>query len=359
MSVDGNFSQLAGNSKAKAWSMLAYNDYSPYLTDPDALVFFLNQCQPLIQEKETEELKLNTPVIITEKISTNLEYRAKMAEILFEQFEAPNVYFGKTPVLSAYGVGKTSALVLDTGALFSEIVCVQNGLVIPESLRHNSWSTTEISQLLSHHLIVQAKYFTSEKLFKEDETNVRKLRELHKCNDLFQNYLDFNYTVYGKQTQPKPEKIFSLPDGTEIRNVDLKRLSLNVLEKVFDQQHKGNKAIQVSVAESACAAPTSDIKKLMCNNVVCTGGIAGKTNFSSKLQDELKYLREGTFSGMLPEISVSTAHIEQLVGNDFNLNTLAWTGGSIIGSLSTFKDFSVSKKDFEEKGLVAFESKCL
>ena len=38
-----------------------------------------------------------------------------MLELLFEKFDVPAVYPARSPVLAAFGVGKTTALVLDSG----------------------------------------------------------------------------------------------------------------------------------------------------------------------------------------------------------------------------------------------------
>jgi actin-related protein len=42
----------------------------------------------------------------------------------------------------------------------------------------------------------------------------------------------------------------------------------------------------------------------------------------------------------------------------FNNNFSVWIGGSILGSLDTFKDMWITKEDYEEAGARIVHSKC-
>eukprot|EP01068_Selenidium_serpulae_P012152 Selendium_serpulae@DN5777_c0_g1_i3.p1 len=57
------------------------------------------------------------PVLMTEPTRHYKAFRAKMTEVMFEQFEVEALYVAKKAVLSAFASGKSTALVVDTGAL--------------------------------------------------------------------------------------------------------------------------------------------------------------------------------------------------------------------------------------------------
>lgn len=307
--------------------------------------------------------------MIAEKCVTNANHRQKLTELLFETHSFESIFYAKSPTLACYATAKTSGLVADIGFNFSEICCIQNGMLLEGTLKHNNWSSLQVCELISGYLKSKnSKYFNDENIFLEGESNVKKIRELYKCENILKNYINFNFTPPHVQQQSQSEKRrernvrfsknkkegYTLPDGSNIREVDLKRLENKVLEKVFE----GENSLQQTIIESGLATSTSELKKYMFDNVVCCGGLANKNYFSSKLQNELNYLREGKFIGMIPEVKVSTAHIEELVGVEYDFENLVFTGGSIVASLSNFDQYTVSKQDYEEKGMIAFSTKC-
>lgn len=50
-----------------------------------------------------------------------------LAEVLFENFDAPSVFFGTQGVLSVYAVGKTNGIVLESGEGITQVVPIYNG----------------------------------------------------------------------------------------------------------------------------------------------------------------------------------------------------------------------------------------
>ena len=57
-----------------------------------------------------------TPLLFTENSIHNKELRLKLTEFLFERFQAPSIFLCKDSVLSAFACGRSTAVVLDSGA---------------------------------------------------------------------------------------------------------------------------------------------------------------------------------------------------------------------------------------------------
>lgn len=53
-----------------------------------------------------------------------------MAELAFETFETPAIFMCKNPVLAAFSMGKSTAMVLDSGAGVTTAVPVHDGYVL-------------------------------------------------------------------------------------------------------------------------------------------------------------------------------------------------------------------------------------
>ena len=58
----------------------------------------------------------------------------KLTEFLFEKFETPNIFLCKDSVLAAFSCGRSTAVVLDSGATSTRITPVHDGYALQRSL---------------------------------------------------------------------------------------------------------------------------------------------------------------------------------------------------------------------------------
>ena len=80
-----------------------------------------------------EELKVNPkehPILLTEPPMNPLSNRVKIAELFFETFGVPCLYFQSTAVLSLYARGKVTGVVLDVGDGVSSASAIYEGYSI-------------------------------------------------------------------------------------------------------------------------------------------------------------------------------------------------------------------------------------
>jgi actin len=71
---------------------------------------------------------------MTESPLTPKVNREKMAEIMFESLEVPELYVGITAVCALYAFGKTTGIVLDAGHTVTHSVPIYEGFALPHAI---------------------------------------------------------------------------------------------------------------------------------------------------------------------------------------------------------------------------------
>jgi actin-related protein len=114
------------------------NEISP-LVDDDGFISdfnhfenYLSTCLNHLEINPTEN-----PFIFTEPSThhpeRNKEHRMKLVELLFEKCNLPCIFIAKSGALSAFSCGKSTCLVLDSGASHTSAVPVHEGYVLQKS----------------------------------------------------------------------------------------------------------------------------------------------------------------------------------------------------------------------------------
>lgn len=100
-----------------------------------------------------KELKTNIKdysILMSEDINLKpaelLEQRHKIAEVMFEKFDIPNVFFLKTPVLDCFATGRSTALVVDSGEFSTRVSGVHEGFVLNKTAKIIPYGGRTISQ---------------------------------------------------------------------------------------------------------------------------------------------------------------------------------------------------------------------
>ncbi|KOB77286.1 Uncharacterized protein OBRU01_04331 [Operophtera brumata] len=84
---------------------------------------------PEAEEKVIRSPSEHHPALFTEAVWTSRPAREKLAELLFEKYNAPAFFLVKSAVLAAFANGKSTALVVDCGASQTSAVPVVDGSV--------------------------------------------------------------------------------------------------------------------------------------------------------------------------------------------------------------------------------------
>ncbi|KAH0257288.1 hypothetical protein KCU71_g21714, partial [Aureobasidium melanogenum] len=96
----------------------------------------------------------------------------------------------------------------------------------------------------------------------------------------------------------------------------------------------------------ALSAVDVEIRPVLLNNIVLTGG--------GSLLDKLAERLHGELSALYPNPRVRV-HASNIV-TDRKYGS--WVGGSILASLGTFHQMWISKKEYEEHGSSIIEKRC-
>jgi actin-related protein len=75
------------------------------------------------------------PLLVAEPAYSTTTQRERMAELLFESFRAPAMYLARSPVLSAFSMGRSSAVVVDIGACGTRVTPVHDGYILNSECR--------------------------------------------------------------------------------------------------------------------------------------------------------------------------------------------------------------------------------
>ncbi|MFX0093424.1 MAG: actin, cytoplasmic 2, partial [Candidatus Hodarchaeota archaeon] len=144
------------------------------------------------------------PVLFTEAPLNPARNREKMAEILFETFNAPAMYVSMQAVLSLYASGRTTGLVVDAGDGVMHIVPIYEGFAITHAIGRIDIAGRDITEYL-RRLLRQRGYALTSSAEKEI---VRDIKER-----LCYVALDPERELKLAEKVSGMEKQYTLPDG--------------------------------------------------------------------------------------------------------------------------------------------------
>jgi actin-related protein 4 len=100
------------------------------------------------------------------------------------------------------------------------------------------------------------------------------------------------------------------------------------------------------MVKAAVASVDMDLRVNLLQNIVVTGGSTLLNGFNDRLVQEV----QAAYPGARIRIQAPGLTAERKFGS--------WIGGSILGSLGTFHQMWISKKEYEENGAGIIERRC-
>ena len=93
------------------------------------------------------------PLLLVEPSLHNKEHRLKLTQYLFEKFQIPALFICKSSVLSAFSCGRSTSLVLESGANSTYAVPVHDGYALQTSMIKcdigGNYLTEEVAKVLA------------------------------------------------------------------------------------------------------------------------------------------------------------------------------------------------------------------
>eukprot|EP00466_Bigelowiella_natans_P017606 jgi/Bigna1/145879/aug1.105_g20587 len=299
------------------------------VTDWDAMLkiwdhTFLNELKVAPEEH---------PVLLTEPPLNPKANREKTIKVMFETFKTPATYIAIQAALSLYASGRTTGIVLDSGKGVSYNVPVYDGYALPSSITRLDIAGRDLTNYLVKILNERGYSFTTA----ATREIVRSIKE-----KLSYVALDFEQEMRESETSSKCEASYELPDG---KSVTIGNERFRCPEVLFTPDLIGQEQAGVhQLTYQSIMKCDSCIRKDLYANIVLSGGSTMFTGIASRLNKELV--------AMAPQ----TMKIKVLAPPSRKYS--AWIGGSILASLSTFRETWISKDEYDESGPQIVHRKC-
>lgn len=285
------------------------------------------------------EQQLNSeehPVLVTEPPINPYYNREQMAQMLFETFNVPSLYFGVPAVLSLYAAGKTTGLSLDVGDGVAQCVPVFQGFALNNAVMRSDLAgeyVTDFIQLLLRKQGINLMTSAEREIVKQIKDTYTELRPETVRNQSRLGGSDDSAGL-GIDGNEEEDYTYKLPDGVKVK---LGRRELRRAPELLFRPHifgLEEKPVHQLITD-AVANSDIDLRQPLYQSIVISGGATLTRGFGDRLLNELK-----------EQAPPSTKIKIMAPGNRQNS---AWIGGSILANLSTFKQMWLSAEEYEER----------
>jgi len=273
-------------------------------------------------------------IVCTDAPLTSLAKREEMAQIMFEDFEVPFFYMSVQSVFSLYASGRTTGVVVDSGYAVTSTVPIYEGFALPHGIMKMPIAGRDLNGFLLKTL--QERGCT----FPEDNIDMT-------ITDIKQRYCyiasDFD-TDIKKAADPNnlDDETYELPDGSLI-SIGTERFRCP--EALFQPGMIGKDFPGLAdTTFQTIMKCDADIKKDLYENILLAGGTSMMRGLAERLKKDVKALAP---SSMNAEVCDPPERLYS-----------AWLGGSILASLSSFRDMFISKADYQNYGQSIIYQKC-
>ncbi|XP_031229530.1 actin-related protein T1 [Mastomys coucha] len=270
------------------------------------------------------------PVFMTEPSLNPRETREKTTEIMFEKFEVPALYLCNHAVGALCASACITGLVLDSGDGVTCTVPIYEGYSLPHAITKLYVAGRDITEHLTRLLL--AKGYNSPCILNKAVVDDIKKKL---CS------VSWGYKDTEKSCQQFLSE-YTLPDGNTIQMSDH---LCHAPEVLFTPDHLGVHDLGISkMVSSSIMKCDIDIQENLFAEIVLSGGTTLFPGLQDRLLRELELLAsEGT------PIKI-TASPDRCYS--------AWIGGSVMTSMTTFKQMWVTAEDFREYGAYVIQRKC-
>ena len=272
----------------------------------------------------TNELKVDPKennVLITDVPLNPKEYKEKIAQIMFENFNVPGLYIANPGVLNMYSAGKWTGFSIDLGDRFTNFTAVFESFSLPYANFRQNLGGKDLTKYMIKALL-------PERLIAE------KIKE-KAC-----------YVAFDFEKEIVEPFDYELPDG---KHVIIRAPRIICPEILFRPDIVGIK-VGVRKIEEICNDSIQkcdiDIRKELYNFIALAGGTSMFNGLPERLIKEIKALAP---KSMKEEIKVLASPERKYA---------TWIGGSICSSISTFESCWITKDEYEEDGETIVRRKC-
>ena len=269
------------------------------------------------------------PVLLTETPDNPKENREKMAQIMFETFNVPSLYISNSAVLSLYSAGRSTGLVIESG--------LQCSRVVPVYKCHSLTSCALTLDIGGQDLVWYIM-----KLLSESGFSLCGGSDTEILNDIKEKLGYVALDPEKEMLSRDSSRFYELPDGQKMSISDQR---FRCVEPLFQPNLIGNESVGIHKLAHNCIMKCDvDVRRHLSGNILLSGGNTAFPGMAERIQKEVTLL-----SPTLCRINV-TAPPERQYG--------VCMGGSMLTSMTTFSEMSLSKDCYDEWGPMIIHRKC-
>jgi len=311
------------------------------------------------------------PVLFSEAAWNQKQRREKLTELMFEKYNVPAFFLVKNAVLSAFANGRSTCLVLDSGASHTSAIPVHDGYVLQQAIVKSplggDFMTMQCRQFLEEsagvELVAPYQIAGKEEVRDGDPPKWTKKNNLPEVTKSWHNLMvkevvqDFQSAVlqvsdssYDEDAcSTIPQVTYEFPNGYR-NDFGLDRFKIS--ESLFDpgrikMPHAQTMLSAAHVVTTSVGMCDIDLRPSLYGSVVVTGGNTLIQGFTERLSRDLQIK---TPSQMRFKLIAVNGNQERRFGS--------WIGGSILASLGSFQQMWISKHEYEENGKSQVDRKC-
>uniref|UniRef100_A0AC35TZ93 Actin n=1 Tax=Rhabditophanes sp. KR3021 TaxID=114890 RepID=A0AC35TZ93_9BILA len=310
-------------------------------------------------------------VLMSEAPWVSKEKREKLTELMFEKYNVPAFFTIKSPVLAAFSNGKSTGLVVDSGASQTYAAPVYDGYCLTQAVvRSNIGGDTIVDQFEKHFEKEGIEIVAPYKIATKQETSTgEKAKWVEKKFD-YQVTESFEKFMKKQVIEDVAASALHLIDNIENENLEaltsyeygfstglnheFKSERYKIAESLFNLKYlQAEDSIKEtlldipSVVVTSCSMADIDMRHQLYSNVMVTGGNSLIEGFSERLNHGLAVKNSQTIK---IRVQGQTTVLERKFGT--------WIGGSISASLGSFQQLWISKMEYDESGKNIVEKKC-
>ncbi|XP_023337860.1 actin-like protein 6B [Eurytemora carolleeae] len=310
------------------------------------------------------------PVLFSESAWNKKDRREKICEIMFEKYNVPAFFLVKNAVLAAFANGRSTGLVVDSGATHTSAIPVHDGYVLQHAIVKSplgaDFLTNQCQQFLQeqkveiippYQIAGKKEVNAGEKPKWDKRANLPEVTKSwldYQCREVVR---DFQHSVLQAHDQNYNEDAVSLiphlpyefPNGY---NDEYGAERFKIPEALFDPSGLrvpggGSMLGAAHVVTTSVGMCDVDLRPSLYGNVVVTGGNTLLQGYNDRLNRDLSMKTPST---MRFKLIAANGPQERRYGS--------WIGGSILASLGSFQQMWISKQEYEEVGKQQVDRKC-
>jgi len=243
---------------------------------------------------------------------------AKIREVLFEKVGLSALYLADDALCALYASGGNTGLCVSSGHGSTSIVPIYEGYVVREAAQRIELGGYDVSAALKQKLCVTGLFRSALSENKFAEQLKLKL-----------SYVPLDYAKETQQTMFE-RIVYRLPDGSEI---EVGRERFECAEPLM--------SVVGAKVQAALANSQEAIRRVLFENVVCSGGNSMMKGFDERLSKEIEAGR-----GAQAMAQGWSTRVFGLVDRTLS----SWIGGSIMASLSHMEQLWMDKEQWLEHG---------